>query len=105
MCGWATSQKLPDKKLNDFKCIEETSQLNEDFIEIFNEDSDIGHFTKADVQYPEKVLEVCNRLPFLTERIKIEKLVIKFTWLKRIGYFHKKLKISIKSWISFKKSA
>ena len=29
VCRWPMSQKLP---LNDFECIEETSQVNEDFI-------------------------------------------------------------------------
>ena len=29
LCGWAISQKLP---VNNFKWIEETSQLNKDFI-------------------------------------------------------------------------
>ena len=44
------SQKLP---VNFFKRVEETSQLNEDFIKIYNEDSDIEHHIEADVQYPE----------------------------------------------------
>ena len=61
--GWAILQKLPDKKLNDFKWIEETSQFNEEFIEIYNEDSDIGYITEADVQHPEKVFELYNDLP------------------------------------------
>ena len=58
------SKKLP---VNDFKWVEETSQFCEDFIKIYNGDSDIGYFIEADVQYPE------NDLSFLTERMKVEK--------------------------------
>ena len=66
------SQKLP---VNDFKWVKEISQFNEDFIKIYNEDSDIGSFIEADVQYPEKLDELHNDLPFLLEGMKIEKPV------------------------------
>ena len=42
-------QQLP---VNDFKWVEETSQLNEDFIKVNNDDSD-ECFLEVDVQYPE----------------------------------------------------
>ena len=41
------SQKLP---VNDFTCVEETSQLNEDFTKSYNEDSDQGYFLNINVQ-------------------------------------------------------
>ena len=44
--GWAFSQKLP---VNDFKWIDKTSQFNEEFIKICNEDTNIGNFIEADV--------------------------------------------------------
>ena len=65
------SQKLP---VNDYKWVEETSQFNEDFIKIYNEDSDVGYFIEADVQYPEKLHELHNDLPSLPKRTKIEKI-------------------------------
>ena len=65
------SQKLP---VNDYKWVEETSQFNEDFIKIYNEDSDVRYFIEADVQYPEKLHELHNDLPFLSKRTKIEKI-------------------------------
>ena len=49
---WATSQKLPE---NDFNWVEEISQFNEDFITIYNEDSDIGYLIEADFQYSEEL--------------------------------------------------
>ena len=73
--GWAMSQKLP---VNNFEQIEETSQYNEDFLKKYNEESDEGYFLEVDVQYPVKLYELNNDLPFLLEimkRKKVEKLV------------------------------
>ena len=65
------SQKLP---VNKFKLIEYTSQFNKDFIKKCNEGSDEEYFLEADVQYHEKLHELHNDLPFLPERMKIEKV-------------------------------
>ena len=51
--------------VNKFDWIEDTSQFNKDSIKSDNKESD--------VQYPEKIHEVHNDLPFLPERMKIEK--------------------------------
>ena len=69
--GWAMSQKFP---VNNFELIKDTSQFNEDFIKNYNEESDEGHFLEVDVQYPEKLHELHNYLPFLPERMKIKKV-------------------------------
>ena len=69
--GWAMSQKLP---VNNFEWIKETSQFNEDFIKNYIEESDDGYFFEVDVQYLEMLHELHNNLPFLSERIKIEKV-------------------------------
>ena len=60
--GWAIWQKLP---VNKFERIEETSQLNEDFIKNYNEKSDEGYFLEVGVQYPQKLQEFLMDLPFL----------------------------------------
>ena len=65
------SQKLP---VNNFEWIEDTSPFNEDFIMNYNEESDEGYFLEVDVQYPEKLHEPHNDLPFLPERMKLEKV-------------------------------
>ena len=39
-----------------------------------NEESDEGYFFEVDVQYLEKLHKLHNDLPFLSERIKIEKV-------------------------------
>ena len=82
-------QKPP---VNDFEWSKDTSQFNKDFIKTYNEERDEGYFLKVDVQYLEKLYELHNDLPFLPERMKIEKeekLVVRYT--------NKKSKAIIKS--------
>ena len=62
------SQKLP---VNDFKWVAETSQINEDFIKLYNEDGDIGYFIEADIEILKRLHELHNNLPFWPERMKI----------------------------------
>ena len=57
-----------------FEWIEDTSKFNEDFIKNYNEKSEEGYFLEVDAQYPEKLHELYNDLPFLPERMKIEKV-------------------------------
>ena len=64
------SQKL---LIGGFKWVENTSQFSKDFIDNFNEDNDEGYFLEVDIQYPEKLHSPNNDLPFLLERMKIEK--------------------------------
>ena len=68
---WAMLQKLP---VNGFESVEDTSQFNEDLTKSCNEESDEGYFFEVDVQYPEKLHDLHNDLPFLPERMRIEKL-------------------------------
>ena len=49
-------------------------RFNEDFIKNSDEESDEGYFFEIDVQYLEKLLELHNDIPFLTERMKIGKV-------------------------------
>ena len=64
------SQKLP---VNNFEWIKDTSQFNRDFVKNYNEESDEGYFLEVDVHCMEKLHELHNDLPFLPERIKMEK--------------------------------
>ena len=53
--------------------------INEDFMKNYNEESDEGYFIEVDIQYPKKLHELQNYLPFSSEKMKlgkIEKLVI-----------------------------
>ena len=49
--GWAMSPKLP---VNGFEWIEDTSEINEEFIKNYDENSDKGYILKVDVKYPRK---------------------------------------------------
>ena len=69
--GWAIPQKFP---VNNFEWIKDTSQFNEDFIKNYNEESDEVYFLEGDAQYPEKLYDFHNDLPFLTESMKTEKV-------------------------------
>ena len=64
-------QKLP---VNNFEWIKDTFQFIEDFIKNYNEENDEEYFLKVYVQYLEKLHELHNDLPFLPERMKIEKI-------------------------------
>ena len=69
--SWAISQKLP---VNISERIKDTSQFNEDFIKNYNEESDEGYFLKVDVYQLEKLHKLHNDLPFLPDRMEIEKI-------------------------------
>ena len=69
--GWAISQKLPVKN---FEWIKDTSKFNEDFKKNYNEGSNEGYFLEVDVKYLEKLHKLHNNLPFLPERMRIEKV-------------------------------
>ena len=68
--GWAMSQKLP---VNNFKWVEGTSRINEEFIKNYNENSYKGYILEVEVKYPKKLYDLHSDLPFLPKRIKIDK--------------------------------
>ena len=68
--GWAMSQKLP---VNGFKWVEDTSEINEEFIKSYDENNDRGYILEVDVKYPKKLHDLHSDLPFLPERMKIDK--------------------------------
>ena len=49
--GWTMSQKLP---VNNFKWVEDTLRINEEFINNYNENSNKGYILEEDVKYPKK---------------------------------------------------
>ena len=59
--------------VNNFKWIEDVSQFNEDLKKSYNDESNKGYFLEIDEQHPEKLHELHNDLPFLSENMKIEK--------------------------------
>ena len=63
-------QKLP---VNGFKWIENTSEINEEFIKNYDENSDEEYILEVDVKYPRKLHILHSDLPFLPKRMKIDK--------------------------------
>ena len=76
--GWAMSKKLPT---NGFKWIDNTEMaepsakhvINEDFIKNYNENNDKGYILEVDVKYPKRLQELHSDLPFLSERMEVNK--------------------------------
>ena len=66
------SEKLP---VDSFKWVENASQFDKDFIENYNEDSDEGYILEIDIQYPKELHDLHNDLDFLSEEMKIDKIV------------------------------
>ena len=64
------SQKLP---LNDFKWLEDTSEINEEFIKNYDENNDKGYILEVDVKYSKKLHDIHSDLPFLPKTMKIDK--------------------------------
>ena len=63
------SQKLP---VNGFKWLEDTSEINEEFIKNYDENNNKGYILEVDVKYPRKLHDLHNDLPFLPKRMKID---------------------------------
>ena len=67
--GWAMSKKLPT---NGFKWID-NNEINEDFRKNCNENDTKGYIFEVDVEYPKRLHELHSDLPFLSERIEVNK--------------------------------
>ena len=48
-------------------------KINEDFIKNYDEDNDKGYILKVDVKYPKRLHNLHCDLPFLQDRMKINK--------------------------------
>ena len=68
--GWKMSQKL---FVDGFKWKKNMLKFNEDFIKNYDEDSDKGYILEVDVEYPKNFHDLHSDLPFLPERMKINK--------------------------------
>ena len=69
--GWAMSKKLP---VDNFKWVDDLSMFTEDFIKSYDQESDIGYLLIADIEYPKNLHMLHSALPFLPDRMKINKV-------------------------------
>ena len=68
--GKAMSEKLP---VDGFEWVEVLSTIDEDFVKKYDEDSDVGYFIKADIEYPKELHILHIDLPFLPEKMEVNK--------------------------------
>ena len=76
--GWAMSKKSP---VNGFKWLDNdkttefsaNNVINEEFIKNYNENDKKGYILEVDVKYPKKFHDLHSDLPFLPERMEINK--------------------------------
>ena len=67
--GWAMSKKLPVNGFKWLKC----NKINEEFIKNYYENDKKGYILEVDVKYPKKLHDLHSDLPFLPERMEINK--------------------------------
>ena len=68
--GVAMSKKLPIKG---FKWLDDIERIDEEFIKEYNEISDKGYVIEADVDYPQELHDLHSDMPFLPERMVVNK--------------------------------
>ena len=68
--GKAMSEKLA---VDGFEWVDDISEIEENFINSYDEDSNVGYFIKADIKYPKEIHNKHSDLPFLLERMKVNK--------------------------------
>ena len=64
------SEKLP---LDGSEWVDDISEIDENFIKKYDEDSNLGYFIKADIKYPKELHNKNSNLLFLPERMKVNK--------------------------------
>ena len=64
------SEPLP---ADGFKWMKYLSKIDEDFIENYDENNDKGYMIEVDVEHPKNMHDLHSDLPFLLERMKIDK--------------------------------
>ena len=67
--GWAMSKKLP---VIGFKWTD-NDKINEEFIKNYNGNNDNGYIFEVDVKYRKRLHELHSDLPFLSERMEVNK--------------------------------
>ena len=67
--GWAVPKKIP---VNGFKWLD-NDKIYEEFIKNYNENDKKGYILEVDVKYPKTLHDLHSDLPFLPERMEINK--------------------------------
>ena len=88
------SENLP---VGGFKWEKDVSKIDEEFIKHYDENYDIGYFLKVHIQYLEELHYLHFDLPFLTQKMKINRHELVCTHNdKKVHCSHKEHKTGIK---------
>ena len=90
------SKKLP---VDEFKWVYDLSMFTEYFIKNYDEEGDVGYLLVVDIEYPKTLRILHSDLPFLPEKIKINKcfkLICNVTDKKKLFNSYCRIKTSIK---------
>ena len=68
--GAAMSKKLP---MSGFRWVNDISGINKKFVKSYDKNSSKGYILEVDVDYPSKLHKLHSDMPFLPERMKINK--------------------------------
>ena len=104
--GYAMSKKL---LIRNFKWLDkdDISKFNDELIKKYDENSDIGYIFEVDIEYSKHIDMLHSDLPFLPERMKINKSIKLFCNVqdkKKLRSTHSSFKASIRSWIKNNKN-
>ena len=66
--GKAMTEKLP---VRGFKWVNDISEIDENFVKVYNKNDNKGYILDVDVDYPNKLQNLHSDLPFLPERMVI----------------------------------
>ena len=101
--GAAMSEKLP---INGFKWVNDISKIDKKFVKSYDKkNSDKGYILEVDVDYPSKLHKLHSDMPFLPERMKIDKTQKLVCNLHDKKKYAVHIKGSIRSWVKIKESA
>ena len=67
---WAMGKKLP---VDGFKWVDDLSMFTEDFAKNYDEEGDVGYLLAVDIEYPKPLCMLHSDLPFLPQKMKINK--------------------------------
>ena len=90
-----------------FDWIKDLSKIDEDFIKNYDKDSDKCYILEVNFKYPKNLHDLHSDLPFLPERMKIDKCnkLVCNLYDKKNCCSYKIIKTSIKSWANIKESS
>ena len=109
--GWAMSnnyQQMVILDTSETSALACSNEINEEFIKNYNENDNNGYILEVDVKYPKRLHELHSDLPFLSERMKVNKcnkLVCNLLNKKKYVAHINTLKQALNHGLKFKKNS